>query len=228
VSAASPDEEPFALTQRKLEKQERQDEHMIVRTLAAAIVITGAFVALAASQQPGGAKPPAPPEPPKQQIPPDDAMHDDAMPGPIHKHMMECVGEYTTKTTFTMPGGPPPEESTGTAHLTMSLDGRFLVENGSGTMMGEPYQATKIYGYNNGTKEFEGVWMYTMSTGMMRLVGASTDHGKTVKWKGTYKEAAGEETLDIVTTHVDADSFTERLSHGEGGPVMETTYTRKK
>jgi hypothetical protein len=206
-------------------EEERQDG-MMVRTLMAMIVTGGAFAVLA-GQQAGNA--PAAQEPPKPAAGAEEqqAMQD-AEPGPIHKHMKECEGEFTTKIKFTMPGGGPPEESTGTAKIKMTLDGRFLVEESEGMMMGMPFKTLKISGYNNAAKEFESVWMYTMSTGMMRLVGTSDDQGKTVKWKASYKEADGDHNLDVITTHIDADTFVERLSEGADGPVMETTYTRKK
>lgn len=204
---------------------------MILRTLSAVAVSAIAFTVLAGQQ--AGQKAPAhqpPAQKPPEMSPEEQAEMQAAMPGPIHEHMKRCVGEFTTKTKMTGEGMPP-EETVGTAKITMSLDGRFLVTEEDGTMMGMPFKAMKISGYNNGAKRFESVWMYTMSTGMLNMTGSSEDNGKTIKWKGTYKEADGDHTLMVTTTHVDENTFVEKLFHGDGaedGPVLETTYTRKK
>lgn len=203
---------------------------MFIRTISAVAISAIAFSVLA-GQQAGGNKPgQTPPAKPPEAAHDAQAEMQDAMPGPIHQHMTKCVGEFTTKTK--MSGmGMPAEETTGTAKITMSLDGRFLVTEEEGTMMGMPFKSTKISGYNNAAKRFEGVWMYTMSTGMLTMTGSSDDNGKSITWKGTYVEADGEHTLKVTTKHIDADTFVETLSHADGqeeGPVMETTYTRKK
>lgn len=206
----------------------------MLRTLSAIAISAIAFTALA-GQQAGQKSPSQPPAHAPAQKPPEAAAPEagmqDMMPGPIHEHMKRCVGEFTTVTKMTGPGMDGMEPSAGTAKITMSLDGRFLVTEEEGSMMGMPIKSMKIAGYNNGAKRFESVWMYTMSTGMLNLIGTSEDHGKSIKWKGTYKEADGEHTLEVTTTHVDENTFVERLLHadGEAGEmVMETTFTRKK
>src|SRR5262245_11360 len=66
------------------------------------------------------------------------AMQADA-PGPAHQLLAKRAGEYTTVLRFWMAPGAQPAESSGTATITVTLEGRFLREEDSGTMMGMPY-----------------------------------------------------------------------------------------
>ena len=204
---------------------------MIIRTLSAVAIGAVAFAVLAGQQSPPSKPAQTPPAKPPEVSPEDQQMMQDAMPGPIHEHMKKCVGEYTTKTKMSGAGAPPGDEEAGTAKISMSLDGRFLVVEQNGMMMGMPIKTMKIHGYNNAAKQYEAVWMYTMSTGMLAMTGESKDNGKTIEWKGTYKEGDGDHTLLVTTTHVDENAFIEKIHHADGaedGPVMETTFTRKK
>jgi hypothetical protein len=162
-----------------------------------------------------------------------DKPQDPGTPGSIHQHMAQCAGDYTTETRFVMKPGEKGEASTGTAKITVVLGGRFLQEEASGTMMGQPYTSLKLMGYNNGTEQFEAVWTYTRSTGIMNLTGKSSDGGKTVNWTATYEQKKGEKTtLHVDTKHLSKDQFVVELfsknPDGSRGPTMETTYTRKK
>lgn len=154
-------------------------------------------------------------------------------PGPAHKLLAKKVGEWTTATKMSGPGFPP-EESAGTAKFSMHMDGRFLFEEYKGTMMGMPFTSEKILGYNNGSKKYEGVWMYTMGTGMMNIVGTSKDDGKTIDFDATFMNEQGvKEELKIQMHDIDDDHFVVKLfggkmPDGSDGPVMESTYTRKK
>lgn len=76
-----------------------------------------------------------------------------AMPGPVHKQLAKRVGEYTTVTKFSMQPGAPAVESTGTARFTAILDGRFLLEEDAGIFMGQQTKGTRIWGYDNATKQ---------------------------------------------------------------------------
>jgi hypothetical protein len=155
-----------------------------------------------------------------------------AQPGPIHKHLAKKVGEYTTQTKFTAPGVAT-QESHGTAQITSALDGRFLLEENTGTFFGRPIKGMRLLGYNNASKKYEGIWTYTMSTGIMTLAGTSEDDGKTIKLTATYDGPMGEkQTLHVVTRDVDDDHFVVELTaknpDGSKGASLETTYSRKK
>jgi hypothetical protein len=183
----------------------------------------------AGAQQPGDKKPPAKAT---SQAPPAEVL--EAMtPGPAHQELARLAGDYQTLTRFRIAPGAPPVESSGTAKLVMILDGRFLREENAGTTMGQPYFGMRLVGYNNGSKKYEGIWTYTMSTSMMSLSGASPDGGKTIDFVATFDNPAGvRESLQIVQRRLDDDRFVVELvgnnPDGTPGPRLETTYTRKR
>ena len=155
-----------------------------------------------------------------------------AQPAAIHKEMAKLAGDYTTVTKLRLSPDTEPTETTGAAKLTVILDGRFLQDENTVSMFGQSYKGLRLYGYNNGSKQFEATWFYTGSTGTMRLIGSSKDEGKTVDWTASYDDANGKQNLQVITKIVDADHFVvemiAKLPDGKKGPSFETTYTRRK
>jgi hypothetical protein len=88
-------------------------------------------------------------------------------PGAPHKALADTAGNYDVKVkSWQAPGGPAMEE-TGTVTRSMVLDGRVLVEEFKGSMMGMPFTGHGMRGYDNVTGKYWGTWMDSMSTGMM-------------------------------------------------------------
>lgn len=156
------------------------------------------------------------------------------LPGPAHQKLAKYVGDWNVKSTMTHGPGAPSEATEGTSKIDMVLDGRFFHEEKAGTMMDMPMKSAHLLGYNNGSKKYEGVWMYTMGTGMMMLSGESKDGGKTVVCTATFDNEMGiKESMAITYTFTDDDHFSWKLDAGKmpdgsPGPVMEAHYTRKK
>jgi hypothetical protein len=156
-----------------------------------------------------------------------------AEPGPIHKQLAKRAGEYTTVTRFLPAPGAPAVESKGSAKLTAIIDGRFLLEEANGIFMGQPTKGTRIWGFDNATKQYESAWMYSGSTGIMRLTGSSNDGGKTINFVASFNDENGaKQTFDAALRLVDDDQFVVGLyargADGSRGPTFDTTYTRKK
>jgi hypothetical protein len=156
-----------------------------------------------------------------------------AAPGPIHRELAKRAGEYTTHSKFTFKPGAPPQETEGTAALKSILGGRFLQEDNTGKLIGMPVGSMHLYGYNNATKKYESIWMYTGSTGFMTMSGTSDDGGKTIKYVATFDDDAGnKQTLEVFVRNIDDDHFSVALiaknPEGGQGPTLETTYARKK
>ena len=156
-----------------------------------------------------------------------------ANPGSVHQQLNKIIGNYKTSTKFTMQPGGPAAESSGTAKITSALGGRFLLEENSGSFMGETTTGLRLMGYNNTTKQYEAVWTYTMSTAILNLAGSSSDNGKTINMRGSFaNEAGSRQNLKVITRQLDADHFTVDLigetPDGKDGPVLSTTYTRIK
>jgi hypothetical protein len=154
-----------------------------------------------------------------------------AKPGPIHAQLMKRAGQYTFSMKFLAQPGAEPIESTGTATLKPILGGRFLEEEDTGETDGQPTAGERIYGYNNGSKQYEAAWIYDGSTAILVLNGTSDDNGKTVRYTGAFLGPEGKaQTLHVTVRQTDEDHFMVRMI-GEGtletAPVVETTYTRK-
>lgn len=158
------------------------------------------------------------------------ALAEAAKPGPAHAQLMKLAGDYTTTATYSAPGAEQ-QQSTGTAKLKSILGGRFLEEENSGDAFGTPYSGLRLYGYNNGSKQYEAIWIYNGSTAFLVLDGSSDDNGKTVRYSGAFLAPGGTQTLHVTITQQDADHFVVKLL-GQGPDdatsTLETTYTRVK
>lgn len=159
------------------------------------------------------------------------AMAQAAQPGPPHAELMKRAGDYNTTTTFYAPGTEP-QQSTGTAKLKSILGGRFLEEENSGDSFGTPYSGMRLYGYNNGSKQYEAIWIYNGSTAFLVLDGSTEDNGKTVRYSGAFLGPSGvRQTLRVTITQQDADHFVVRLlgqGPGDTTSTLETVYSRVK
>lgn len=157
---------------------------------------------------------------------------DAANPGPAHQRLMKRAGEYTTSTKVAAPGQAG-SESTGTAKITSALGGRFLLEENSGSMFGNPTSGLRLLGYNVAAKQYEGAWTYSGSTAVMTLVGTSKDDGKTIECSASYDAAPGaKQSFRAIYRELDDDRFSVELRSigpdGKDGASFVTTYSRKR
>jgi len=155
-----------------------------------------------------------------------------AAPGEQHKQLASLAGSWTTKTKEWMEPNKPPVESTGSAEMKILLDGRFLQQELTGQMMGQPFSGIEITAYDNLLKRYVTSWMSTMGTGIFTMEGTASTDGKTITLKGQHAEPGGgymkhraiwkivdrnTQTFDMYGTH----------PGGKEWKMMEMTYTRK-
>ena len=190
--------------------------------LAALLVVPGA----AAFAQDGSSQ--------KPQTTPDAHQTADATkPGAEQEFLAKRAGEYTRTIKFVAQPNADANASSGTSKISVALGGRFVVEENNDTVFGRPVSGTRIYGFNNLTKRYEAVWMYTGSTSMIFLTGTSDDGGKTVDLTGMTQNAHGDKIpLHAIVRQLDGDQFVVTLMStgpdGKEAAFQETTYTRKK
>lgn len=101
-----------------------------------------------------------------------------ATPGEPHKQLTSQAGSWTTKTKSWMEPDKPPMESTGACEDKTLLDGRFLQQECTGEMMGQPYTGIGVHGYDNLTKKYVTMWIDSMGTGIFFMEGTASADGK--------------------------------------------------
>ena len=78
----------------------------------------------------------------------------------------------------------PAMEDTGPATRTMTLGGRVLVEEVSGSMMGMPFTGHGMMGFDNVSGKYWSTWNDSMSTGIMMSEGTWTPRARSVASPG--------------------------------------------
>ena len=155
-----------------------------------------------------------------------------ATPSEPHKQFESLAGTWTTQTKEWMEPGKPPTEAAGSADMKMLLGGRFLQQDFTGEMMGQPYTGMGITGYDNLRKKYVSIWLDTMGTGPFMMEGTGSADGKTITLKGQHTEpGGGHMTHRAVWKIVDSNTQTFDMWGNHGGgkemKVMEIVYTRK-
>ncbi|OAI47216.1 hypothetical protein AYO43_04845 [Nitrospira sp. SCGC AG-212-E16] len=155
-----------------------------------------------------------------------------ATPGEPHKLFASLAGSWTTTTKEWMEPGKPPTESTGSAGMKMLLDGRFLYQEFTSQMMGQPFSGIGIDGYDNLRKRYVTTWIDTWSTGIFQMEGTASADGKTITLNGRHAEpGGGHMTHRAVWKITDSNTQTfDMYGTHQGGKemkMMEITYTRK-
>ena len=125
-------------------------------------------------------------------------------------------------------------ETKGSAEAKVILGGRFLETAYTGSMMGMPWEAKAITGYDNFRKHYQSYWIDNMGTTMTLLSGKADADGKTFTYEGKMDEpATGEKDkpFTMVEKHVSKDEFVVALSmkvEGTDFKFLEVTYKRSK
>jgi hypothetical protein len=153
-------------------------------------------------------------------------------PGAPHKAMAATAGTYDVKARSWQAAGAPPMEETGSATRSMALDGRVLVEEFKGSMMGMPFTGHGMRGYDNVTGKHWATWMDSMSTGLMMSQG-TCDAKNVCTFTGTWNDPVkkGPVTSRMTSrwTSPTTEVF-EMYGPGKDGKefkMMELTYTKK-
>jgi hypothetical protein len=155
-----------------------------------------------------------------------------ATPGAQHKQLASSVGTYAAQVkSWSEPGGKPVEEA-GTATRTMALDGRVLVEQYQGTMMGQPFMGHGMSGYDNVTGQYWSTWNDNMSTGLMVSHGTCDDKmacSFTGSWNDPVRKAPVQARMTTRWTGPTTEVFEMYGPDKQGKEMkmMEITYTKQ-
>ena len=156
-----------------------------------------------------------------------------ATPGEPHKQLASLAGSWTTKTKEWMEPNKPPMESTGACEEKVLLDGRFLQQECTGDMMGQPFTGIGVTGYDNHTKKYVSTWMDSMGTGIFVMEGTGSADGKTVMLKGSHEDPIeGHMKHRAVWKFVDPNTQVFEMymigKEGKESKMLEITYTRRQ
>ena len=154
-----------------------------------------------------------------------------AKPGPQHAAMMKCAGTWDCETKEFQPGGEP-KVTKGQVVRTEAFGGRFLKEEFSVQMGGEPVSGVGYSGFNNCTGKYEMIWLGTMGTDMAFMTGTETEAGKAWEYKGSFAGPGGMQIKSRVVARKISDDQEVMEMYNDMGTgemkCMEITYTRAK
>jgi len=157
-----------------------------------------------------------------------------AMPGEGHKALEPLVGNWDYTISWWETPGSQPQKSTGTSEVKWILSGRFLEQTAKGSAMGQEFEGMGIMGYDNMKKEYTGIWMDNMGTGMMTSTGSYDPSTKSFTETGSFScpQEGGEKSFRGVTAFMNPDKYTYEMfaadKDGKESRMMEIVYTRKK
>ncbi len=153
-------------------------------------------------------------------------------PGAPHATLAATAGSYDVSVkSWHEPDGPPMVEA-GSATRTMTLGGRVLVEEYSGSMMGAPFTGHGMTGYDNVSGMAWSTWTDSMSTGIMVSQGACDAQNKcsfSGSWNDPIKKGPVTARMNSWWTSPTVQMF-EMYAPGRDGKemkMMEITYTKK-
>ncbi|HEY7412667.1 MAG TPA: DUF1579 domain-containing protein [Vicinamibacteria bacterium] len=153
-------------------------------------------------------------------------------PGPQHKWLASTAGSYDLKVRSWPAPGAPPVEETATVVRTAMFEGRVLVEDLKGSMMGMPFTGHGMRGYDNVSGKFWSTWLDSMSTGIMVSEGSCDDKG-TCTFTGSWNDPVKKGPVTARMTSRWTSPTTELFEmygpdkSGKEMKMMEITYTKK-
>ena len=155
-----------------------------------------------------------------------------ATPGEPHQQLARLAGRWTTTSKAWMEPNKPAMESTGACEYTVLLDGRYIQQECTGEMMGQPFTGIGVHGYDNVSKKYVTTWIDSMGTGIFFMDGTASPDGKTITLMGSHPDPfEGVMKHRAIWTFVDANTQTFEMygehEHGHETKMMQITYTRK-
>lgn len=151
-----------------------------------------------------------------------------------HQYFKNFVGTWDVKSTMWMTPDAPPSVSQNTAAAELILDGRFLMMKIKGVMMGQPFEALQIGGYDNLQKKYITFWIDNTGTAFYLTTGVRDSVTKIMTETGEWPEPMSGGTIKVrgTTKIVSADEFIyEMFMMGPDGKefkTLENVATRRK
>ncbi|MDA8016214.1 MAG: DUF1579 domain-containing protein [Thermoanaerobaculia bacterium] len=153
-------------------------------------------------------------------------------PGEHHQLLSRFLGTWDTEFRITMMPNQPAEK--GEATFGWLVDGRWLKQESTGTLMGQPMQAFMILGYDNFKQSYVTATVGSVDTALLTSEGDLDPGGEVLITYGTldeYLTGEHDKMVKYVWRFHSEDRMTMEvhdLPIGEKNTqVIEVTYTRK-
>ncbi len=161
----------------------------------------------------------AEPSPPQgEEVPADDASPESprsrlvalGAPGKFHEYLAAGVGSWELTIRVWRTLDSEPVISAGQAEARWILGNRFVETSYEGEILGHPFEARSVEGYDNHAKEYVATWRDTMGTYTMFFRGGCDEDClvRTVSAEITDPVSGQKLTNKRVTTTVDENSYT--------------------
>jgi len=158
-----------------------------------------------------------------------------ATPGEGHKYLDQFAGKWEVVIRAWMDPSKPPQESKGTYEARWILDGRFLYGELNSQLMGMPFKAVDLIGYDNYKKRYVQSHMDNMSTALYTAEGKLDLSRQVLTAFGKMDEVGMDERDKLakyVTRVVSKDKYVFEAYDEVGSPnefkALEIVYTRSK
>jgi hypothetical protein len=155
--------------------------------------------------------------------------------GPQQEEMTKAAGKYNVLVKYWMMPGAPEQQSKGVAEFQVVLGGHFLQQKFAGEMEGQPYEGLGLEGYDPVKKQYQSVWLDSMTNQMMYSTGTASEDGKVITYTSTMDDVlTGRKNVPIkmVLRKISDDKAVFEmyvtLPDGKEFKTMEMEYTRQK
>ncbi|MCA9742576.1 MAG: DUF1579 domain-containing protein [Deferribacteres bacterium] len=151
-----------------------------------------------------------------------------------HQFLASLAGEWQGMTKTWFEPDKLADESQTRATFRLVLDGRFVMQEYEGTLMGKKIQGIAIWGNHLQTGIFQRIWIdnFHMGTGMMLSEGSRIEHGINVI--GSYHDSAGGQDwgwrtqLELAEPDTIVVTAFNISPEGHEAKAIETRYERVK
>ena len=152
-------------------------------------------------------------------------------PDDHHKELAKFEGVWTAKTKVWMQPGTEPMMSEGKAVNRMVMNGRFLMMDYEGNMMGMPFKGVGMNGFDKASKMYQSTWIDDMSTAITLYQGTVDESGKMIMMAKMTDPMTGGTKISKSISWFENDTthHFEMYEAGEDGKekkIMEIVYTR--
>lgn len=156
-------------------------------------------------------------------------------PGPAHAKLAAMVGTFRADGEFWNTPGAPSTKSEGTSVNTLEFGGRFVKQVYDSTYEGQPFTGVGYTGFDNVSQHYVGVWLDSMTTGIMPVSTGTIDaSGKVITFCRSFvdpmtgKPAQTREVLTIDDANHHSFEWHQTGPDGKEFLMMKFGYTRVK